>query len=371
MINKERICKEFAELVAIDSPSFGERQMADKVKEKLLAMGMEVYEDEAGAHYNSNTGNVYGFLKGTLPGAPILLSAHLDTVQPAFGKTAVFHEDGKITSSGDTVLGSDDLTGIVEILEGIRHLEEEQIPHRDVEVLFPIAEEFYLKGTEVFDFDKIRAKEAYVLDLSGVPGTAALQAPTLISFKIIVYGKASHAGFAPEEGIHAIQVMSEAIGCMRLGYLDEDKETTLNIGMIEGGNGTNIVPETCICRGEIRSYSHEKALAQVEVLREILQKITNNNGAAFELESRIEMMTYETAVSEPVVKRFETACKRLGLAGTLIRTFGGSDNNNFASHGIQGLVLSCGMNEIHSVREYTTVQELMQGAELVAELLKA
>lgn len=370
MINKERICDEFAELVAIDSPSFAERQMADKVKEKLLALGFEVSEDEAGSHYDSDTGNVYGFLKGTIPGEPILLSAHLDTVQPAFGKRAVFHEDGRITSGGGTVLGSDDLAGIVEILEGIRHLEEEKIPHRDVEVLFPIAEELYLKGTEVFDFSKIRAKEGYVLDLSGAPGTAALQAPTLISFTITVHGKASHAGFAPEEGIHAIQVMSRAIGRMQLGYLDGDRDTTVNIGIIEGGNGTNIVPDTCICRGEIRSYHHDKALAQVENLRKIMQDITEKAGAGFELSSYIDMKAYETAASEPVVKRFEAACKKLGLGGTLTRTFGGSDNNNFASHGIKGIVLSCGMNEVHSVREYTTVQDLIKGAELVAELLK-
>lgn len=370
MINQDRVCKEFAELAAIDSPSYAERQIADKVKEKLLALGFEVVEDEAGAHYDSNTGNLYGLLKGTIPGTPILLSAHLDTVQPAFGKKAVFHEDGRITSGGDTVLGADDLAGIVEILEGIRHLEEEKIAHRDVEILFPIAEEFYLKGTEVFDFSKIRAKEAYVLDLSGAPGTAALQAPTLISFKITVQGKASHAGFAPEEGIHAIRVMSEVIARICLGYVDAERDTTVNVGMIEGGNGTNIVPDTCICRGEIRSYSHEKALEQVEVLRQILQKVTDANGAAFNLESRIEMTAYETADSEPVVARFERACRQLGLAGTLTRTFGGSDNNNFASHGIRGIVLSCGMNEVHSVREYTTVQELVQGAELVAELLQ-
>lgn len=175
MIDEERIRKEFADLVNIDSPSFGERQMAYRIKATLVLLGFQVSEDQAGEHYGSNAGNIYGFLKGTVPGGPILLSAHLDTVQPAFGKKAVFHADGRITSAGDTVLGADDVAGIVEILEGIRHLEEEKIPHKDVEVLFPIAEEVYIKGTEVFDFSRIRAKEAYVLDLSGAPGAAALK----------------------------------------------------------------------------------------------------------------------------------------------------------------------------------------------------
>lgn len=370
MIREDRIREKFEELVRIDSPSFGERQMADRVKAALVALDFQVEEDRAGEHYGSSAGNVYGFLKGTIPGEPILLSAHLDTVKPAIGKEAVFHEDGRITSAGDTVLGADDAAGIVEILEGIRHLREENLPHRDVEVLFPIAEEVYIKGTSVFDFRRIRAKEAYVLDLSGPPGTAALKAPSLISFRITVRGRASHAGFAPEAGVHAIEVMCRAIGSLRLGYVDKERETTLNIGIINGGTATNIVPDVCVCQGEIRSYSHKKALAWMELIQETFQKEADRAGADLNVESSIDLTAYETDPTDPVVLRFQEVCRRLGLPGTLTGTFGGSDNNNFAAHGIRGIVLSCGMNEVHSVREYTTVEQLCQGAALVAELLR-
>ena len=45
---KKRICREFARLVEIDAPSFGERQMADYLKKKLAELGAEVEEDKAG-----------------------------------------------------------------------------------------------------------------------------------------------------------------------------------------------------------------------------------------------------------------------------------------------------------------------------------
>lgn len=64
MINEERICSEFAELVQIDAPCFGERRIADAVKEKLISLGFEVQEDRAGERYGSDTGNLYGYLKG-------------------------------------------------------------------------------------------------------------------------------------------------------------------------------------------------------------------------------------------------------------------------------------------------------------------
>jgi tripeptide aminopeptidase len=367
MIREERIRKQFAEMVSIDSPSFGERKLADYVSRELEALGFQVYEDQAGEHYGSDTGNIYGFLKGTVQGDPLLFSAHMDTVEPSRGKKAVFQEDGKITSAGDTVLGSDDVAGIVEILEGIRHLKEEGIAHRDIEVLFPIAEELYIKGTKVFDFERIHAREAYVLDMSGEPGAAAVKAPTLISFTVTVHGKASHAGFAPEEGVHALQIMCRAIDGIRQGRIDE--ETTLNIGMIQGGCATNIVPEQCVCRGELRSYSHRKALDQLETVRRSFEKAVEDTKASFELESSVDLIAYETERDSAVVQRFIKSCERLNLSGTLTSTFGGSDNNNFAAHGIQGIVLSCGMNETHSVREYTTIQELVTGAKLVAELI--
>lgn len=67
----------------------------------------------------------------------------------------------------NTILGADDVTGLVEILEAVRHLQEEKIPYRDIEVIFPIAEELYIKGTDAFDFSQVKAKEAYVLDMGG------------------------------------------------------------------------------------------------------------------------------------------------------------------------------------------------------------
>lgn len=366
-INTERIRQEFTELTAIDSVSFREREMADCLIEKLKELGFSVEEDKAGEAYGGNAGNVYGFLKGTLPGEPILLAAHMDTVQPGEGKKAVFHEDGKVTSQGETVLGADDVAGIVEILEGIRSIQEAGIAHRDIEVLFPIAEELYDKGTKAFDFSRIKAKDAYVLDLSDGIGKAALRAPSIISFSITVKGKAAHAGFEPEKGIHAIALMSSAVVKIKQGHLDE--ETTLNIGMISGGTMSNIVPESCRCQGEVRSFSHKKALQSMEDIKKILSEMLEGTGAEFMLETTVNIEAYRIEENERVVQRFVMACRELNIPFELTDTFGGSDNNVFVKKGIRGIVLSCGMYQVHSVKEYTLVSDLERGAELVGRLV--
>lgn len=364
---RNELLEEFAGFTEIDSVSFGERRMADLLKEKLRALGFETEEDDAGSHYGGNAGNVYGFLKGSLSGEPVLFSAHMDTVEPGIGKKAVFQEDGRITSDGTTVLGADDAAGLTEILGGIRRVLSSGKPHRDIEVLFPIAEEVYTKGTRVFDFSKIRSKEAYVLDLSGPVGSAAVQAPSLISFVLTIHGKAAHAGFEPEKGIHAVTAAALAIARLPQGHVEED--TTLNIGLIRGGTATNIVPESCIVEGEIRSYSHEKALSYMEAVRRVFREEAEKSGGSLEDEVSINLVAYHTGEGEASVKNFRRAAKKLGLSGELTETFGGSDCNTFAEHGIRGIVLSCGMYQPHSTREYTTVEDLEKGAALVEELI--
>lgn len=367
MINRERITKEFCELVAIDSIAFQERKMADTLIKLLSDLGFEVKEDDKGKLYHSNCGNVYGFLKGEMEGEPLLFSAHMDTVEPGINKEAILHEDGTITSDGTTVLGADDMSGVVSILEAVRTLKERGIPHRSIEVLFPFAEEVYIKGSEVYDFTAIKSKEAYVLDLDGFVGTAAIKAPTLVSFTAKFIGKASHAGFAPEEGIHSIGIAAEAITQIRQGRIDE--ETTVNVGTIEGGKARNIVPEICILQGEVRSQQHEKAVAEADKIKEIFEAVALKHQAKLEFTTSFGCIAYEVPLGHSVIRRFEKVCQDLGYPTKLIHTFGGSDNNNFYRNGITGIVLACGMNKVHSLKEYTSIDELEKCSNIVLNLM--
>ncbi len=367
MINKDRITKEFCELVTIDSIPFRERQMADRLTEKLLELGFTVKEDEAYEQYQGTSGNLYAYLEGQLPGEPILLSAHMDTVEPGLNKKPILHSDGTITSDGTTVLGADDLSGVVAILEAVRTAREKGIPHRSIEILFAIAEEVYLKGSAVFDYSVVKAKEAYVFDLDGEIGTAAIKAPTVISLTIKFIGKASHAGFAPEQGINAIAAAAIAITQTKQGRIDKD--TTVNIGTIEGGKARNIVSAECIIQGEVRSLKHDKALSEVERIRAIFEAVAADCQTTLEFITSFGCIAYEVSSNHPVVKRFERVCHKMKVPVKLIETFGGSDNNNFAFHGITGIVLACGMHQVHSQKEFTHVDELEKCSNIILNLI--
>ena len=346
----QRIRREFAQLVNMDSVSLNERECADWLRERLEELGFEVKEDDAGSKLGGNAGNLHAWLEGTTGEDPILLCGHMDIVEPGRGKKAIFHEDGTITSDGTTVLGADDIAAIIEILEGVRAVLASDRPHRGIEIVFCVDEEAYDGGSRSLDFSTIKSREAYVLDLAGMPGTAAITAPTLISFAATLSGRAAHAGFEPESGINAIAAAARAISSLKQGHVND--HTTLNIGTIEGGAQANVVPESCRCTGEIRSSNHAEALALMDSVDRIFSKAAKDLGAQVSMASEVRIKAYRTRENAPAVTRFLSACGKLGLAGN-----------------IEGIVLSCGMMRPHSTAEYVRLEDLIVGAKLVEELI--
>jgi tripeptide aminopeptidase len=234
--------------------------------------------------------------------------------------------------------------------------------------LFCVAEEIYGLGSKSFSYSIIKSKESYTLDLSGDVGSAAYKAPTLISFKITVHGKAAHAGSGFDKGIHAINIASDAITKTKMGLIDDD--STCNIGVINGGLAGNIVPESCVVEGEIRSYSHEKSISILEEITEIFSDSAKNKGGSVSVDHTVHIEAYETPLDHPVVKRFEEVCKGLNIIPHLRATFGGSDNNHLEKHGINGLVLASGIHNSHSTEEYTYISELEKITQITIELMR-
>ena len=372
MVDKNRMLEEFKKLVAFDSESFKELDISKYLFNKLKELGLQVEIDNAGMLLNPNvkaTGNIYGFLKGNTEGDSILLSAHMDTVSPGVGKIAIINDDGTVTSDGKTILGADDITGIVSILEALTIIKERNLKHPDIEVVFFIAEEPYCRGSSVFDFGKIKSKYGYVLDLSGKVGTIALEAPSIYQFKIKINGKSAHAGFEPEKGVSAIVIASLAISKLKLGRIDSD--TTSNIGMIRGGNGKNIIPDNVILEGEIRSVSDIKALNEANNIKKTFLAEAEDFGASIEFELNEMIKSYKLSKYSYVVKKYQDTLKQLNYGdASYITTFGGSDANSINKNGIECAVISNAMNNVHTTNEHFEIDEFVKSAEICLSLIR-
>ena len=121
MINRERLVQTFCELVQIDSPSGEEEAVALDLDKRLTELGFKTRRDSYGNLLASDGGS-----------APILLSAHMDTVEPGRGiKPKV--EGNRIVSDGTTILGGDCKAGVAAILEALTSIREDDIPHLSLE----------------------------------------------------------------------------------------------------------------------------------------------------------------------------------------------------------------------------------------------
>ncbi|HMM23068.1 MAG TPA: M20/M25/M40 family metallo-hydrolase [Selenomonadales bacterium] len=368
MINQQRLLAEFFDLVKIKCSSRAEREVADVVKAKLADMGFEVSEDEVGEKIGGNTGNVIAYLRGTVPAAPVvMLSAHLDCVEPCAGVEPVL-KDGIITSAGNTVLGGDDKSGVAGILEALRIIREQKIPHGDIQVVFTVAEEGGLNGSKNIDPQRLKADFGYVLDSSGSPGKIINAAPGQNAIKVIVHGKTAHAGLAPEEGVNAIVVAGKALAELKQGRIDP--ETTANVGIIKGGTATNVVPDYVEIACEARSRNAEKLETQTKCMVETFERVVAANGGTAEITVRKAYGPYVLTDDMPVVVLARQAAESIGLPMSLQGTGGGSDANFFNTYGVPSAVLGTGMSKVHTTDEFIKEIDLYQTAELVLALIK-
>jgi tripeptide aminopeptidase len=375
-INATRLKQLFLELVRIDSLSRRERDIAMRLKSEIEAAGASCRFDGAGERVRGNTGNLIARIAGTLPNvAPLLLCAHMDTVVPGEGVKPVVDGD-IIRSDGSTVLGGDDKSGCAIICEVAQRLKEENIAHGPVDCVFTICEEVGLLGAKHLDLSMFDAREGLVFD-SDSPGYLFVRAPAATMVRFTVRGLEAHAGMAPERGISAIKVASEAIAAMKLGRVDH--ETTANLGLIAGGRALNVVPNEVVVRGEARSRDAGKLKMQVEhmiecfraaVARASIDLDGKQVGAQLDYVAEPEYGAMNVPDDAPIVKKVVEAARRTGRVVKPEAMGGGCDANVLNQRGLVVANLGTGMRDIHTVREWLDVNDMVSTAEVTLELIR-
>lgn len=374
MVKKERLAETFKELVEIDSVSKEESNISNKIRKLLESMGARTFVDGAGDKSGSDTGNLIAKLEGNTKAPPLLLNAHMDTVEPGRGVATVF-ADGVFTSDGTTILGADDKSAIAIILETIRILQEKDLPYGPLELVFTICEEIGLLGAKHLDFSRITATYGFALDATDTEGIVT-RAPSANRLEFKVLGRDAHAGAAPEKGINAISLASKAIAKLKMGRIDQ--ETTCNIGVIEGGTATNIVPNLVTVKGEARSHDEEKLDRLTdEIVSSFKEVVTNYKGTSdedglpsLEFEVDQDFRCIHIPEDHPVVTLAGRAAENLGRKMAVKTSGGGADANIFFEKGIVTGILGTGMRDMHTVRESVRLDDMVQATELLLEIIQ-
>jgi tripeptide aminopeptidase len=362
----KKVLDYFLELVRIDSESLHEGAVAEYLEQELEEMGAEISRDKAHIKTGGDCGNLLGKIAGEPDIEPLLLCAHMDTVEPGRNVTPVMAKD-RILSSGNTVLGADDKSGIAMILAAVRSIKARGVRHAPLELLFTVSEEIGLLGAKFLDYSLLSSRKGYALDGNRL-GDIVSSAPSQSEWQAEIRGMSAHAGIEPEKGINAIRCTALALSKIPDGRIDA--ETTMNVGKIHGGKANNIVCDKVEISGEIRSHNDDKLQVLCLEVEKILEETAAEMGCELSFKLSNSFRSVKLSSDSKLSRISEAAFHSLGRQQRAILSGGGSDANIFAEHGMEVAVVGTGMQNIHSVREFILLEDLETGKDWLIKVIE-
>jgi tripeptide aminopeptidase len=356
-------------LMAIPGASGREAAVAKAIRQDLITAGADpasIRHDEAQLHGErpgGEVGNLIFTLPGTLPGPRRLLMAHIDTVPLCEGCQPMI--DGDLVRSADpkTALGADNRAGSAAILTAAVELLTQDLPHPPVTFLWCVQEEIGLQGSKhVRLADLGNPEQGFNWD-GGTWEQVTIGANGGYRIRIVVHGRASHAGVDPAAGVSAITVASLAIARLHeggwLGLVEKNGRLgTSNLGVITGGSATNVVADrvelTAEVRSHVREFRSEMFAKFEEAFHTAAAEVTSRDGisARVDFTGNLQYESFLLDETEPTVAIARNIVMSLGGTPELRVTNGGLDANSLSGrHGLPTVTFGCGQRDVHTTAE--------------------
>ena len=204
-------------------------------------------------------------------------------------------------------------------------------------------------------------------------------------WEVEIFGRASHAGGAPERGISATMIMALALAEVKAGgwfgkIVKGERQGTSNVGPVTGGEGrpagdaTNVVTDYVHVRGESRSHDSkffkEITAAYKSAFENAAATVTNTEGKAgrVKFKAHTDYHPFRQKETLPVVKRAIAAVEAGGAKPNVRVANGGLDANWLVRHGVPTVTFGAGQNEVHTTDEWVNLDEFEAGCRLAVRL---
>jgi tripeptide aminopeptidase len=344
----------------IPAPTFAEEQRAAYIQEQFAALGLEdVRRDDLQ--------NVYGRVPGSLPGAPVVISAHSDTVFGAGQDLRVTEADGRVAGPGiaDNSLGVAALLTLAETLRG-----QQLRPRRDIWFVANVGEEGLgdLRGMRAVT-DEFGAAVAYLVLEGGLFGFVCHEAIGVRRFRVTVEGPGGHSwgAFGTANAIH---VLAQLIAALETLPLPSQPKTTYNVGVIEGGTTVNTIARRATMLLDLRSAGVQELADLVAAVGQLIPRFVAP-GVEIKLESIGDRPAGRVGRQAPLVQEAVAALHAVGQE-TVEFTAGSTDANIPLSRGYPAVCIGITRAaNTHRPDEYMETAPIPQGVGQALLLLLA
>jgi tripeptide aminopeptidase len=355
------------QLLAIPGPSGQEGAVARFVTEQLREAGAPasaIRFDKAHRQtpLAGDVGNLVLRLPGTVRRPRRMLMAHMDTVPLCVGSKPIV-KDGFVRSADPkTGVGADDRAGAAVILAAALAILRHKLPHPPLTFLWTVQEEIGLYGARFVDLPMLGSpKLAFNWD-GGNPQRVTIGATGGYRMDIDIRGLASHAGVAPQAGVSAVAIAGLAIAELQKGgwhgeVLRGRQRGTSNVGMIAGGQATNVVTDHVQLKAEARGHNPvfrgRIVRAYEQAFRRAARAVRSAAGQCGKVEiiGRLDYEAFRLVEDDPSVLAAEAALRSTGLEPVRAVSNGGLDANWLSSRGVPTVTLGCGQIAAHTLSE--------------------
>ena len=273
-----------------------------------------------------------------------------------------------ITASGLTLLGSDDKSGVAEIMDAAYQLiNNKKIKHGDIKLLFTTDEEVG-RGADNIDYKKLGADVAYTLD-GGEAGTLENETFSADAAILKINGVASHPGYAKGKMENAAKILGHIIAGLPRNRLapevTDKKKGFIHTVHIEGGL------EQASANFILRSFktAELKEIAQIleDGIKKVMRKFPNST-YTLEIKEQYRNMKEVLDKQPEIVEYAMQAITRAGLKPKLGSIRGGTDGSRMSFMGLPCPNLFAGEQAIHSRHEFVSIQDMQRAVDTIVHL---
>jgi glutamate carboxypeptidase len=303
----------------------------------------------------------------TKPRSQLLVLGHYDTVHASgtLAKTPFRTAAGRIYGPGVF----DMKAGIVQALFALAAIQQTGAPlSKKIVFLWTSDEEIGSESSRrLVETEAQRSDAVFVLEPAlGPKGLLKTARKGVGEAEILVHGRASHAGLAPEKGVNAIHELALQIAVLK-EWNDLPHGVSVNVGLITGGTRPNVIPEHARAVVDLRALrlgDMGRIEKQLQRLRPILA------GAKLAVRGGFNRPPLERKQSRELFQRATLLAERMGVKIAEGTAGGASDGNLTAALGIPTLDgLGAVGDGAHSAGEYIVARAMPQRAALLAALL--
>ena len=272
-----------------------------------------------------------------------------------------------VTASGTTLLGADDKAGVAIVMSAGRHLlQHPEIPHGVIRVCFNPDEEI-ARGMTRLDLKELAADYGYTLDGEDL-GEIDSETFSADAAVLEIRGVSIHPGLAKGVMVNALRLAGSFLSALPAEISPE--RTAGRDGFIHpvevDGNA-----DRCTVRMIVRDFE----LAGLAAKRAIVEQVVAGlrivePRAVFTLTfpEQYRNMRYWLEKDMRPVEFAREAVRRAGVTPFSTAIRGGTDGSNLTARGLPCPNIFCGMREVHSQREWVSLQDMTKSVETLLHL---